>query len=187
MKRESLAAIAEAFAAKHVVGEKTNADFLSLAFLRNNDLKQNSNLRETFGEEFYAQKYPIKQYFDMEHFEEVYKELKSLEKKGTTRIRFAPKFDGGDELQKIKHFFSQGDREISEVYKPCLYPWSNVLITPEGNIYPCLSYRIGNIKEKPLIEVWNDPRFRCFRKNLKARKVFNSCQMCCELVPEDKK
>jgi len=77
--------------------------FLSISFLRNNELRQNSCLRESFGEEFYAQKYPVQPYFDMEHFKEVYKELKSI--KNDVHIRFSPKFEGGDELGKIEKFF----------------------------------------------------------------------------------
>ena len=162
--------------------EELNADFLSLAFLRNNNLKQSSILRGNFGEEFYQQEYPVEQYFDLEHFEEVYKELKSLSKSGKTKIRFAPKFDFDKDYEQIRTFFSS-NKPIDKTYKPCLYPWSNTLITPEGDVYPCLSYKIGNVKDKNFMEVWNAPHFRCFRKNLKARKVFNACQMCCELTP----
>ena len=32
-----------------------------------------------------------------------------------------------------------------------------------------------------MVEYRNNPKYRCFRKNLKYSKVFNSCQMCCEL------
>jgi len=165
--------------------DKLNADFLSLAFLRNNDLKQSSILRDHLGEEFYEQEYPVEQYFDLEHFEEIYKELKFLSKKGKTKIRFAPKFDFEETPEKIIKFFRNiGNENINDRYNPCLYPWSNTLITPEGGVYPCLSYKIGNIRQKPFIELWNSPKFVCFRKNLKARGVFNACQMCCELTPK---
>ncbi|MFA7658592.1 MAG: radical SAM protein [Candidatus Gastranaerophilaceae bacterium] len=157
-----------------------NFDFLSVSFLRNNDLKQNSILRESFGEEFYAQKYPIKPYFDMEHFKEVYKEIEGI--KGKTKIRFSPKFEGTDALEKIERFFSYPeDKPVQEIYKSCLYPFSNMMINPQGDVYPCLSLKIGNVKEKSLREVFNEPKFCCFRKNLKASGVFEACQMCCEL------
>lgn len=160
--------------------EDMNFEFLSISFLRNNDLKQNSILRETFGEEFYAQKYPIKPYFDMEHFKEIYKEIESM--KGKTKIRFSPKFEGKDALEKIEKFFSYDENKpIQEIYEPCLYPYSNMMINPQGDVYPCLSLKIGNVREKSLKEIFNMPQYRCFRKNLKASKVFESCQMCCEL------
>lgn len=163
-------------------------DFLSISFLRNNDLKQNSILRETFGEEFYAPKYPIERYFDLEHFEEVYKEIQSMSKKSKVKVRFSPKFDGGDEIGKIKRFFTMpAQTPIDEIYEPCLYPYSNMMINPAGDVYPCLSLKIGNVREGRLIDIYNQPKFRCFRKNLKCSKVFEACQMCCELKVRENK
>ena len=162
-------------------------DFLSVSFLRNNNLKQNSHLRESFGEEFWEKRYPIEAYFDMEHFEEVYKELQSLSKKSNVKIRYAPKFEGNNELQKIKDFYlNNPKRDIKEIYYPCKYPFSNMMINPQGDVYPCLSLKIGNVRDMKLKEVYNLPKFRCFRKNLQCSGVFNACQMCCELKVREK-
>lgn len=160
-------------------------DFLSLAFIRNHSLKQNSCLRETFGEEFYKQEYPIEPYFDMEHFKEVYKELESLAKSNRTLLRWAPKFKPTGDIDRIEKFFNMGNTDVNEIYHPCVYPFSNILINPEGDIYPCLSLKVGNVRGKQIIDVINEPKFRCFRKNLKASKLFNSCQLCCELLPKN--
>lgn len=158
-------------------------EYFSISFLRNNDLKQNSVLRETFGEEFYAQKYPIKPYFDLEHFKEIYKEIESMN--GKTRIRFSPKFESGcckDILEKIEKFFTYDiNKPIQEIYEPCKYPYSNMMINPAGDVYPCLSLNIGNVRDKNLKEVFNMPKFCCYRKNLKVSQAFEACQMCCEL------
>ena len=54
-----------------------NFEFLSISFLRNNNLKQNSILFNEFVPQF-NENYPIQKYFDMKHFKEVYKELESL-------------------------------------------------------------------------------------------------------------
>ena len=157
-------------------------DFLSISFLRNNNLKQNSNLRDVFSEEFWKDEYPIQPYFDMEHFEEVYKEIRSISKKSKVQVRYAPKFEGGDELDKIKNFFScDADKNITDIYYPCKYPFSNMMINPQGDVYPCLSLNIGNVRNMSIKDVYNLPKFRCFRKNLQCSKVFTSCQMCCEL------
>jgi len=157
-------------------------EFLSISFLRNNNFKQNSKLFDTFVPEFNCN-YPIKKYFDLEHFREVYLEIESLKKKSKTLVRFSPKFENSkNPLQKIEEFFNyDGDKPVNEIYKPCKFPFSNTFITPEGNIYPCLSQKIGNVKENSIIEIFNKPNYCCFRKNLKASKVFGACQMCCEL------
>lgn len=112
-------------------------NFLSISFLRNNNLKQNSILFDSFVPEFNAN-YPIEKYFDMDHFKEVYKELISLSKKSKVQIRFSPKFEyAKDPLAKIEEFFNTpADKPVSEIYKPCLYPYSNMMINPHGG---CLS------------------------------------------------
>ena len=163
--------------------DEMNFDFLSVSFLRNNDLKQHPNLRSSFGEEFYAQKYPIKPYFDMEHFKEVYKEIEEMGKKSKVSVRYSPKFESAkNPLAKIEEFFSYGENmPIKEIYEPCLYPYSNMMINPQGDVYPCLSQKMGNVVDKKLKDVFNVPHFCCFRKNLKASEVFEACQMCCEL------
>ena len=139
--------------------------------MRNNNLKQNSVLFDSFVPEFNAN-YPIQKYFDLEHFKEVYKELMSLRKNSKVQIRFSPKFEySKDPLAKIEEFFNTPeDKKVSEIYKPCLYPYSNMMINPQGDVYPCLSQRIGNVKDMSLKEVFNLPHYRCFRKNLKASK-----------------
>ncbi len=164
------------------LASKMGFDFFSVSFLRNNNLKQNSCLRESFDEDFWEKEYPIQPYFDLMHFEEVYKELKALSKSSRVRIRYAPKFDGGDELGKIKKFYTLGvNKKITDIYYPCKYPYSNMMINPQGDVYPCLALKIGNVRKTPLREVFNLPKFRCFRKNLQCSKLFTSCQMCCEL------
>lgn len=160
--------------------DEMKLDFLSISFLRNNNLKQNSFLRESFGEEFYSQKYPIKPYFDMEHFKEVYKEIEAI--KSNVKLRFSPKFEGKCTLEDIEKFFNYSEyKPIQDIYQPCMYPFSNIMINPQGDIYPCLSLKIGNLRKKSIKEVFNAPKYCCFRKNLKASKVFEACQMCCEL------
>lgn len=157
-------------------------NFLSISFLRNNNLKQNSVLFDSFVPEFNAN-YPIEKYFDMEHFKEVYKELESLSKKSNVKIRFSPKFEyAKNPLEKIEEFFNTpADKPVREIYKPCMYPYSNMMINPQGDVYPCLSQKIGNVKDMSIKEVFNLPHYRCFRKNLRVAKVFGACQMCCEL------
>ena len=163
-----------------------NFNFLSVSFLRNNNLKQNSKLFDDFVPEF-TSNYPIQKYFDLEHFKEVYKELDALSKNSNVKIRFSPKFEySKDTLKNIIDFFnSEPNRKIQDIYKPCKYPYSNIMITPAGDVYPCLSQKIGNVKEHSVKEVFNLPKYRCFRKNLKVSKVFGACQMCCELTPRE--
>lgn len=172
---------------------KMKFEYLSVSFLRVNGLKQNAILQDDFDSIFYADSYNIDPYFDLEHFLDVYERIHSLSKKSVTRIRFSPKFEGGshkDVVKRIRSFFAPRDplmlqRHPSEIYYPCKYPYSNMMINPSGDVYPCLSFKIGNVREMNLLELFNKPKYKCFRKNLKASGSFSSCQMCCELKVKD--
>lgn len=165
--------------------DKSGFEFFSVSFLRNNNLKQNSHLRDEFGEEFYKTNYPIEQYFNLDEFEKIFREINKIRKHSKTKIRFSPKFEDDNwdfELKKIRDFFTnKKDKLPRDIYEPCKFPFSNIIINPRGDVYPCLSLKIGNVKDKKIIDVYNEAKFKCFRNNLKYSKSFTSCQMCCEL------
>ncbi len=160
-----------------------NAEFYSLSFKRNNFLRQNSVLKTSFDEEFYKTEYPLEMYFNKEHFTEIYKELESLSKKSKTKLRWAPKFSETNDLERIIKFFSLGNKNVKEIYKPCNIPFSSVFITPEGDLYPCLSVKLGNIRGKNIQKALNSEQYKKFRQNLKKNKIFNACQLCCDAFP----
>ena len=64
----------------------------------------------------------------------------------------------------------------------CRVPWYYMNISPYGDVYPCLNYRIGNIREKKIRDLWNNKRYRDFRRTLKDRGVFPVCDGCCYMV-----
>ena len=66
----------------------------------------------------------------------------------------------------------------------CLRPWAGVYVQPNGDVSPCLNYVAGNVKERPLPEIWNDERFRRFRRMLREHKAFPACSRCCGLFDE---
>lgn len=162
-----------------------NAQFFSLTFIRKQTLRQNSVLFENFSKEFYVDKYPIETYFDLTHFKEVYKELESLSSKSKTILRFAPRFNPRGDINKIEKFFNAKDTAVTKLYKKCTIPMTSIYITPKGDIYPCLSYKVASLKNMTLKEAINTQKFRCFRKNLYCANVFNACQMCCDAIPKN--
>ncbi len=163
---------------------KQNAKFFSLTFIRKQTLRQNSILADEFSKEFNVDTYPIELYFDMEHFKEIYKELESLQKNSKTILRYAPRFNPSGDIEKIEKFFKLENKPVTELYKPCMIPMTSIYITPQGDIYPCLSYKVANLREMSLKEAINSVKFKCFRKNLYAAKIFNACQMCCDAIPK---
>ena len=160
-------------------------DFFSIAVKRNNYLKQHPCLRNEFSEEFYKQEYPMELYFDLEKFKEVYKELLKISKTSKTKLRWAPKLKPNElGLEQLEYLFEHGKDSMVDLYKPCVFPFSNLFINPEGAIYPCLALNMGSLREQKLMDIFNSPKYRCFRKNLKASKIFTGCQLCCEAYPK---
>lgn len=155
-------------------------EFLSLSFLRVNKLKQNCYLRENLSEEFF-EKSNRSLYFDIEHFKEVYKEIESLKKKSNCEIRFSPKFDySKNPVEKIENFY-QNEKDFKNLYKPCTFPCSDMFINPEGLVYPCLSVKMGDLKEQSLKEIYSCEKYKDFRKTIKNKGYLPGCDMCCEL------
>ncbi len=163
---------------------KLGAEFYSLSFKRNNFLRQNSKLYEDFSKEFYEIQYPLEMYFNKEHFIEIYKELESISKNAPTKLRWAPKFEEVGDLDRILKYFTLGTENIQKIYKPCNIPFSSVFITPEGDIYPCLSVKLGNVRNKRIQKILNEKPYKEFRNKLKQCKIFNACQLCCDAYPK---
>jgi radical SAM protein with 4Fe4S-binding SPASM domain len=66
----------------------------------------------------------------------------------------------------------------------CLYPWARVVISPYGEVFPCVSLSMinadmGNIKNESIMAIWNGKKFTEFRKKLKKHGLFPICSKCC--------
>ena len=64
----------------------------------------------------------------------------------------------------------------------CLNPWSTMRISPYGDVFPCLNFKIGNIREQKISNLWNSPGYRKFRKALGRAVLFESCAGCCKMM-----
>jgi MoaA/NifB/PqqE/SkfB family radical SAM enzyme len=63
-------------------------------------------------------------------------------------------------------------------FKLCKAPWESVHINVDGNLFPCLAVKIGNIKEKKLYEIINGNEFQKFKKDLIENSTFGACNRC---------
>lgn len=82
----------------------------------------------------------------------------------------------------------RGIRDIERVYgdpefgylNKCLYPWMMFRINPYGDVIPCTgSVRsMGNVKERPVAEIWNGEDFCGYRRELKGVGLFDECRKC---------
>lgn len=71
-------------------------------------------------------------------------------------------------------------------YSKCAAAFHEVNIMPNGDVVNCRDFvdiTVGNITEKPLLEIWNDKPFVQFRKLLIAHGgTLPQCSRCCGLM-----
>jgi len=115
---------------------------------------------------------------------EIYKELFALNKRAPTMLRMYPHLK---KMEDIGNYFNHSD--IRKKYSLCREPWTGMVISAIGEIYPCLSIRIGDMKKQSLSQILMSRENVQFRKQLKKRHIFSVCDGCCyaNLRPAQKK
>ncbi len=64
-------------------------------------------------------------------------------------------------------------------YQGCDTFWKTMRILSDGTFSPCLNLLVGNITEKPLMELWNGPEMSNLRR-LFTDRLFPGCSRCCQ-------
>jgi MoaA/NifB/PqqE/SkfB family radical SAM enzyme len=70
-------------------------------------------------------------------------------------------------------------------FRRCLALYYMTLILPNGDVATCRDHPdfvAGNIREQPLSEIFNNGRYRRFRRALKKEGLFPICARCCGLM-----
>lgn len=95
----------------------------------------------------------------------------------STELRFNPPLAIEDIL---KHYQNKLD-----IFKfTCNIAWTTMHIGPYGDVYPCFSISMGNIREQTLKQIWNGQKYCQFRSSLIKSKIFPGCIGCCVLSPD---
>jgi radical SAM protein with 4Fe4S-binding SPASM domain len=74
--------------------------------------------------------------------------------------------------------FINNKKHDPNLYELCKFPWSSVHINYDGNLIPCLSIPMGNVKHHSLKDILNSPNAIRFKEDLKKYKTFNACNRC---------
>lgn len=63
----------------------------------------------------------------------------------------------------------------------CAFLWHSTCINADGSVYPCqyYAYPMGNIRDEPLASIWNNERYRAFRRVIRDG-LFPGCSRCCK-------
>jgi MoaA/NifB/PqqE/SkfB family radical SAM enzyme len=65
----------------------------------------------------------------------------------------------------------------------CRSRWFRTDVMPNGDITPCLSYMVGNVRQTSFSEIWNNDRYQRFRRQL-LKGLFPGCLRCCGLFSD---
>jgi MoaA/NifB/PqqE/SkfB family radical SAM enzyme len=65
----------------------------------------------------------------------------------------------------------------------CRSRWFRTDIRPNGDVSPCLSYVAGNVRHESFAAIWNNDRYRQFRRQI-LRGIFAGCSRCCGLFSD---
>jgi radical SAM protein with 4Fe4S-binding SPASM domain len=109
-----------------------------------------------------------------DNIRELYDELLAMSRSAKTKLRTYPRLKQSGDLC---NYFSTA--EIQRRYSACREPWSGAVISAAGEIYPCLSVKIGDLKKQSLFEVLRSPENIQFRARLKKNGLFPICDGCC--------
>lgn len=105
-------------------------------------------------------------------------QLKLLIKKKLKNISNVS-FEPAIPAKEIKNFYSQ--QFISSAPKQCFSPWLGASVLPNGDIWLCPDYVIGNITQGNFNKFWNGKKAQNLRKILKTTKIFPGCKTCASL------
>ncbi|MFB9212469.1 radical SAM/SPASM domain-containing protein [Echinicola jeungdonensis] len=102
-------------------------------------------------------------------------------------------YENGSELipnnQKYSRYIPVGDGKWKlkkEIRNKCWRMWQGAVVTWDGKVVPCCfdkdaRHIMGNLKSTPMKQVWKQPQYQRFRKQLLSdRKQIDICKNCSE-------
>lgn len=117
-------------------------------------------------------------------FDRLSGQLKTLVKKGAGRsgpaVVILPALTAGSDL--TTYYTDHGARFG---YNRCVSIYSAVEIDSNGDMSPCRDYHdyvVGNVKDRTISQLWNDPAYLKFRKSLSGDGLMPVCSRCCGLM-----
>lgn len=69
----------------------------------------------------------------------------------------------------------------STITSYCYRPWHVMTIRGSGDLEICQGYVAGNIRKEKLMEIWNNTKYKYFRKIIKKDHMTPACYRCCYL------
>jgi radical SAM protein with 4Fe4S-binding SPASM domain len=81
-------------------------------------------------------------------------------------------------------FLNRAKHEKSS-FCQCKAPWESVHVNADGNLFPCMAIRMGNVRETPLKEIISGIAFREFKDTIRKEGTVPGCNRCGYLLPKE--
>ena len=114
-------------------------------------------------------------------FDSILKQIDKIKlcKKKSTKFFMHPTILNINEDKNVEELKVLNESFLNtEYFSSCKYPWSSIHINYDGNVFPCLSVPMGNIKDSQLIDIIKSPQFRLFKETIKKNGLVNACIRC---------
>jgi len=90
-------------------------------------------------------------------------------------IYFVPKIEPGS----IEKYYNKEPAYLDKFRGRCKTPFSAVTVKPDGSVEICPDYKIGSLKNKDLLKIWNSDKARQLRKFIASGNILPVCKGCC--------
>lgn len=156
--------------------ETLKADYHTLQFLKGSPI-QHSSKTVKLDEVFKASSAPIYRNFDI-----VTKEIKKIKlyniKNKKTAFLHPIVSDIYTQKPLADISYLNVEKFDQRIFRNCKFPWSSVHINYDGEVFPCLSVALGNLKENALNEILQGVLYKNFLRAIKKNGLFPNCNRC---------
>ncbi len=161
---------------------KLGADFLTFSLSYDNPVMLNPFLKSDLSHPDFHRLHPFGpvDFAARREFAALFASLLRQKKAGATQFRFYPPFPSPE---KAAQFFLTPEKYVGRMQR-CAGPWGNIVINPEGDVFPCLSLCVGSVREASWKAAWRGPAFREFRRTIRAHGAMPACWGCCYVATD---
>lgn len=157
-------------------------DTLNFRHLEFASEKTISKHKEVFSKKFQAKTssldgFIFKPKIDLNNLEEQIRRIRKVRLKKIKEVIFEPDLS----LPEVKDFYSNPSFVPPKFSKKCFFPWLGVSILPNGDVWLCPDYVIGNLKEERFSRLWNNEKAKALRFYLNKSGLFPACHTCASL------